>query len=250
MQASVFYLSDYDRFKAIADKLIEGNADLNIPIPGPILYICLQYNKIKFAKLLLSRGTSVNQRTICNQSCFYKAFLIRNYEFMQMCIMAGFNLYKNEPWIKSFLNNPNLAGTPNYFINRRSNSQISELVNSENDDFNNRNSDSDSEKYTIMIKTDKEIAEMLSLDEYFLERYHSKNQKLKEDKQKSLELTKRIYTLIRHHYTNPLSLQELARIQIRKSLLSIDNKIKTKIENGLDVPKRLKGYLLFEEFNL
>jgi hypothetical protein len=72
LQAAVFYLTDYSQFKLIVDSLIEAGADLSIAVPGPILYICLQYNKINFAKYLLSRGAPVNQRTICNQSVFYK----------------------------------------------------------------------------------------------------------------------------------------------------------------------------------
>jgi hypothetical protein len=87
------------------------------------------------------------------------------------------------------------------------------------------------------------------MDEYFLERYHSKNQKQKEDKIKSIELTKRIYKLIRYNYSNPLSLQELARIKIRNNMLSIDYNIKAKIEkNILDLPTRLREYLLLNEF--
>ena len=72
LQASVYYLSEYTQFKSIVDKLIEGNVDLSISYPGPILYICLQYNKVDFAKYLLSVGSSVEQRTVFGQSCFYK----------------------------------------------------------------------------------------------------------------------------------------------------------------------------------
>lgn len=246
--------------------MIEGNADLRIAIPGPILYTCLQYNKVKFAKFLLSRGAPVNQRTICNQSCFYKgnyisnylgislinfkclqfkAFLMRNYDFILMCILNGFNLYKNEPWILSYLNNPSLAGTPSYFVNRRSNSHLNEL----NSDVNS-NSDN-SNRLTIRAKSDHEIAEMLNLDEYLFERFHSKsNLKLKEDKEKNILVSKKIYALIRHYYTNPLSLKQLARIQIRKSLVGVDFKMKYKINKHLDIPAHLKDYLMFTEFNL
>jgi hypothetical protein len=151
---------------------------------------------------------------------------------MQMCIMAGYKLRKNETWINLYLQNPNLASTPNYF-------RIS------NDSLNN----SETNNYSIILKTDKEIAELVSMDEYFLERYHSKNQKQKEDKIKSIELTKRIYKLIRYNYSNPLSLQELARIKIRNNMLSIDYNIKAKIEkNILDLPTRLREYLLLNEF--
>lgn len=68
----MYYLSEYEHFKAIVDKLIEGNVDLNVAQPGPILYICLQYNKVKFAKYLVSVGANVEQRTVFGQSCFYK----------------------------------------------------------------------------------------------------------------------------------------------------------------------------------
>ena len=72
LQAAVYYISDYEKFKKIVDKLIEGNADLSIAIPGPIIYICLQYNKINFAKYLISCGSNINQRTVFNQSAFYR----------------------------------------------------------------------------------------------------------------------------------------------------------------------------------
>jgi uncharacterized protein len=72
LQAAVYYISDYKHFKQIVNKLIEGNADLSISVPGPILFICLQYNKVEYAKYLLSVGSNVEQRTIFNQSCFYK----------------------------------------------------------------------------------------------------------------------------------------------------------------------------------
>jgi uncharacterized protein len=72
LQASVYYITDIDLFKQIVDKLIEGNVDLNVSIPCPILYICLQYNKVNFAKYLLINGSSIHQRTNFNHSCFYK----------------------------------------------------------------------------------------------------------------------------------------------------------------------------------
>lgn len=174
---------------------------------------------------------------------------MRNYEFMKMCILAGFNLYQNEPWILSYLNNPSLAGTPNYFVSRRSTSQSLNEPNSENNTTNNSNSDDS--RYTIRAKTDQEIAEMLNLDEYLFERFHSRtNLKHKEDKLKNIELTKKIYALIRHHYTNPLSLKELARIQIRNSLVSVNFNMRNTIYNKFDIPTQLKDYLMFTEFNL
>ena len=72
LQGAVYYLSDYVKFKSIVDKLIEGNADLSIAVPGPIVYICLQYNKVSFAKYLVSVGANIEQRTVFNQSCFYR----------------------------------------------------------------------------------------------------------------------------------------------------------------------------------
>ena len=72
LQASVYYITDYQLFKQIVDKLIEGNVDLSVSIPCPILYICLQYNKVNFAKYLLAVGSSIRQRTTFGHSCFYK----------------------------------------------------------------------------------------------------------------------------------------------------------------------------------
>lgn len=75
MHASVYYLTDYTHFKSIVDELLVGGVDLTIAQPGPILYICLQYNKIDFAKYLLAVGADVKQRTLFGQSCFYKGRL-------------------------------------------------------------------------------------------------------------------------------------------------------------------------------
>lgn len=64
-----------------------------------------------------------------------------------------------------------------------------------------------------------------------------------------LKNEKNIYSLIKYHFRNPLSLRDLARIKIRNFLLKIDSKIKFRIER-LWLPQQLKKYLLFEEFNL
>jgi hypothetical protein len=72
LQAAVYYISEHSEFRNIVDKLLEGNADLSIAVPGPIVYICLQYNKVSFAKYLVSVGADVEQRTVFNQSCFYR----------------------------------------------------------------------------------------------------------------------------------------------------------------------------------
>ncbi len=72
LQAAIYYISDYKLFKMIVDKLIEGNADLSIDIPGPLIILCVQYSKFDFAKYLISVGADVEQRTMFNQSCFYK----------------------------------------------------------------------------------------------------------------------------------------------------------------------------------
>ena len=68
----MYYLSNFELFKKIVDKLIEGGADLKIVVPGPIIYICLQYNKNNYAKYLISVGCDIEQRTVFNQSAFYK----------------------------------------------------------------------------------------------------------------------------------------------------------------------------------
>ena len=72
LQAAVYYISNYGLFKSIVDKLIEGKADLTIAVPGPIIYICLNYNKVDYAKYLVSVGGDLEQRTVFNQSAFYK----------------------------------------------------------------------------------------------------------------------------------------------------------------------------------
>jgi nucleotidyltransferase/DNA polymerase involved in DNA repair len=125
-------------------------------------------------------------------------------------------------------------------------------LNVQNETIDDDDGDENEEINSIMRKTDEEIAELLSVDEFFLEKYHSKTRKQKTkqiSKKKDIEQSVNIYNLIRHHYTNPLSLQEIARIQIRKTMLKIDYKIKNKIENKLHLPNRIKNFLLYKEFN-
>ncbi len=194
LQASVYYVSEYRHFKSIVDKLLQGNVDLTITQPGPILYICLQYNKNSFAKYLLSVGADVQQRTVFGQSCFYKAFLTKNLEFMNLCVLAGFNLYKNEPWIKEYLKNPDFIDYTDYYVKRATdNSLANDLVNSE-----------------LRNKTDQEISELIYLDEYLSDRFYASAKK-KETKEsmRSSEVSKAIYTFIKRAYTNPLSLKEV-----------------------------------------
>ena len=73
--------------------LIEGNVDLSIAQPGPILFICLQYNKIDFAKYLLSVGSNVKQRTIFNQSCFYKGNLLKKRDYFVINLFKIFEIF-------------------------------------------------------------------------------------------------------------------------------------------------------------
>jgi len=233
LQASVYYVSEYTRFKSIVDKLLVGNVDLTIAQPGPILYICLQYNKVNFAKYLLSVGADVQQRTVFGQSCFYKAFLTKNLEFMHLCILAGFSLYKMEPWIKEYLKNPDFIDYTDYYVKRATNNSLSnDLVSDE-----------------LRNKTDQEISELIYLDEYFSERFHSRRRENR-DAVRSSEVAKTIYAFIKQAYTNPLSLKELCRIRVRDSMVRQDFKMKFRIENELHIPQRLKEYLLFKEFNL
>ena len=72
LQAAIYYINEFDLFQRIVDKLIIGGANLQIDKPGPLLILCLQYDKYTFAKYLVSSGANIEQRTIFNQSCFYK----------------------------------------------------------------------------------------------------------------------------------------------------------------------------------
>lgn len=240
LQAALYYISDYKLFKEIVNKLLLGNANLNIDQPGPLLYVCLQYNKLDFAKYLISVGGNVKQRTVFNQSCFYKAFLNKNIDFMSMCIMAGFKL-NDETWISEYLQNPDFIQYTDYYVKRA-------MSSSSNSDSEN-GSDSLSEG-ELTRKTDQELNELLNLDEYYFERFHRKNSRKNNSQKKQTELAKNIFNLINFYYTNPLSLKEICRIAVRDQLLKKNFKLKYTVQNDLFLPKILKSFILMEEFNL
>lgn len=160
---------------------------------------------------------------------------------MQMCVMAGFKLHQ-ESWIGSYLDNPDFIEYTDYYVKKASSYT--------NETSENSSGSSSDVEANFMTKTDTEINDLLNLDEYYFERFHSRNKKLKDDKKNAAELARKIFSYIKHYYTNPLSLKEIARIQIRKNLLEVDYKMKFKIENDLPLPNRLKDYLLMKEFNL
>lgn len=187
---------------------------------------------------------------------------------MNMCVMAGFNL-KREPWIKTYLANPDFIEYTDYYVKIATYKVNERIENSEDDDAefsslesslsssSTKNTNSNSPDLAeLMEKTDQEINDLLNLDEYYFERFHlNKNKSSKkcsalDSRRRNTEVAKNIYKFIEYFYTNPLSLKELARIQIRKSLLAVDYKMKYKIEDELCLPKRLKDYLLLKEFNL
>lgn len=155
---------------------------------------------------------------------------------MQMCILAGFKLH-NEPWIESYIVNPDFIEYTDYYVKRATSQELS-----------SSDENSDSEAIQLITKSDQEITDLLDLDEYYNERFHFNNQHRKIDKTKKADLAKKIYNLVRYAYSNPLSLKELSRIQLRKSLIDVDYKMKFKIENDLPLPKSLKDYLMFKEF--
>lgn len=72
MQAAVYYLKDMVKFKKIVDKLIEAGVDLSDSNPISLINICLQYNKIEFAKYLLCNGSPINDSENCYVSCLYR----------------------------------------------------------------------------------------------------------------------------------------------------------------------------------
>lgn len=74
MQATVHYIKDASLFKPLVDKLVNANINLGVLDPCPILNICLQYNKIEFAKYLLINGAPTDNSTTYYQSSFYKGF--------------------------------------------------------------------------------------------------------------------------------------------------------------------------------
>lgn len=239
LQAALYYISDYKLFKEIVNKLLLGNANLNIDQPGPLLYVCLQYNKLDFAKYLVAVGADVKQRTVFNQSCFYKAFLNKNIEFMSMCIMAGFKL-NDEPWISEYLQNPDFIQYTDYYVKRA-------MSSSSSDSESGNDSLSEGE---LARKTDQELNELLNLDEYYFERFHRKSAHKNNNQKKQAELAKNIFRLINYHYTNPLSLKEICRIAIRDQMLNKNFRLKYSVENELFLPKILKSFILMEEFKL
>ena len=159
--------------------------------------------------------------------------------------MAGFRLY-DEPWIGEYIENPDFIEYTDYYVKRatRTNSDLA------TDSSDEASTNSDSEITELMTKSNQEISDLLDLDEYFFERFHLSNQKKRSDKKRNAELARKIYTLVKYHYTNPMSLKELSRIKIRQHLLKQDYKMKFKVQNDLPLPKRLKEYLLLEEFNI
>ena len=177
----------------------------------------------------------------------FLAFLMKNYEFMHLCIMAGFNLYENEPWIRNYLMNPNFIDYTDYFVRRRADNSIAL-------DSDGNESDDSSDTCDIAAQVEKDKTEMENLK--FLEthtnaRRNAWRHRYEDDKIVDTEKNaKKIYALLKYHYTNPLSLQQLARIQIRNSLLNVDYKMKFNIQNSILLPKRLKEYILFKDFNL
>ncbi len=174
--------------------------------------------------------------------------------------MAGFSLY-SEPWISGYLDNPDFIEYTDYYVkkattNPRVIDMNDENVNTENSDQNayaDVSTARNEAAQRVALRSDEEINNMLNLDEYYFERFHLSNAKKRDvesERKKNTELAKKIYTFIKHTYTNPLSLKEIARIKIRNHLLSLDHKMKIKIENDLVLPNRLKDYLLMKEFNL
>ena len=163
-----------------------------------------------------------------------------------MCILAGIDLNSIQPWINSYLNNPNEKETIHTQINRYVIRRANNPVDRNNTDEIIGNLIENDDRYVILEQLDDYNSGFLTLDEYYFEKNKHNNSNNNDNNINSFQ---NIYNLIKHHYTNPLSLQELARIQIRNTMLKIDYKIKNKIENKLNLPKRLVDYLLLKEFN-
>ena len=173
---------------------------------------------------------------------------------MRLCIMAGFSLNENEPWIRAYLSNPNFTDYTEYFVRRREDSSI--VLDS---DGNESEDDMDSAEKTFseeLNQIDKEwsvnneFRNLRFLDTQTNARRNPWRPNLSNKTINIEKNAKKIYSLLKYHYRNPLSLQQLARIQVRNSLLKTDYKIKFKIEKDLNLPKRLQNYLMFKEFNL
>lgn len=189
--------------------------------------------------------------------------------------MAGFRL-RNEPWISTYLDNPDFINYTDYYVRKATTnrnrvnaneSYADESFLSSSDSSSSSASSSDEsssggELAALMNKTDQEISDLLNMDEYYFERFHlsktsrqnraSKSNYYSNDTtaKRNAEVARKIYSFIKHYYTNPLSLKELARIQVRKNLLDVDYRMKYKIEEDLKLPRRIKEYLLLNEFNL
>jgi hypothetical protein len=173
---------------------------------------------------------------------------------MRLCIMAGLKL-SEEPWIRGYLNNPNFIDYTDYFVRRRADNTL--ILDSDGQESDDESSDTNSSSCDLMSQVERDQIEYRNLK--FLEthtnarRNNAWRHTLNGDDNERVDTeknAKKIYALIKFHYTNPLSLQELARIQVRNAILKIDFKIKIKIENKLTLPKRLKEYLMLKEFNL
>lgn len=116
-------------------------------------------------------------------------------------------------WISDYIENPDFIEFPDYYLNSQENS--------------NNNT----------------ISTFLDEEEYFSRRLKSRTPLTFINH----ELRKKIYNFIKYSFTNPLTLQELARISIRKHLLTLDYRIKDRV-TALYYPNRLKKYILFNEF--
>jgi hypothetical protein len=133
-----------------------------------------------------------------------------------MCILAGYNL-NADSWIEDYIVNPD-------FVQRV--------------DFLNDQTD----------KSEQEISAFLDEQEYFYRRLNKTTNSKTSEMNKKLKIE--IYDLLKYYKTHALTLKELTRIAIRKSLLHANTNIKEKIQHALHLPKRLKDYLLLEEFHI
>jgi hypothetical protein len=156
-----------------------------------------------------------------------------------MSILAGIKLNKMNPWLEGYLKNPTLNDSmiktaTNYYYIRRENNPVKNI-----DDYE-QEYDTDADQRYIILR--KEDTSMKTLTEYYEDKLNGKQNESPLSQQSA-------YDLLKHYYTNPLSLKELCRIHIRNKLLEIDFKLKDKIQTQLPLPIRIKNYLLFKEFN-
>jgi len=149
---------------------------------------------------------------------------MKNIEFMQLCLMAGFNIFR-ENWIIEYLINFNEETLKN-------NPKEKELKKLEND-------------YLIRFDDiDQNTPEILNIQYINGHTYVVKNPYHGSDeinKKNKYELELDIHSLISYHFKNPLNLKQLARIKIRNCIKS---KLKYNIENNLNLPIKLKNYLM------